>query len=90
MSKIRDKRRAKLKEQRRQSKIKEEKQVKFICLDCNIEEMIPEDVVITFDINDDGDIAEPPRFRCEKCGGSMVPEDYTGVDGIHYTIDDYR
>ena len=87
---MKDRRRAKQKEARRQTKVKEEKQIKFICLDCEIEELILEGVVRTFDIYDDGDIAEPPRFRCENCEGSMVPEDYTGVDGIHYTIDDYR
>ena len=87
---MKDRRRAKQKEARRQTKGKEEKQIKFICLDCEIEELILEGVVRTFDIYDDGDIAEPPRFRCENCGGSMVPEDYTGIDGIHYTIDDYR
>lgn len=87
---MKDKRRAKLKEERRQRKIKEEKQINFICLECNTEELIPEDVVRAFDINDDGDIEEPPRFRCENCGGSMVPEDYTGIDGIHYTIENYR
>lgn len=87
---MKDRRRAKQKEARRQNKVKEEKQIKFICLDCEIEELILEGVVRTFDIYDDGDIAEPPRFRCENCGGSMVPEDYTGIDRIHYTIDDYR
>lgn len=87
---MKDKRREKLKEVRRQNKTKEENQIKFVCSDCGTEELIPEGVVRTFDIYDDGDIAEPPRFRCENCGGSMVPEDYTGVDGIRYTIDDYR
>jgi len=87
---IKDKRRAKIKREKRQIKIKNKKQIKYICLECNIEELIPEDIVRAFDINDDGDITEPPRFRCENCGGPMVPEDYTGVDGIHYTIDDYR
>ncbi len=55
-----------------------------------MEELAPKEVVRTFDIYDDGDIAEPPRFQCENCGGSMVPEDFTGVDGVHYTINDYR
>lgn len=87
---MKDKRRAKLKEVRRQTKARKENQIKFICLDCGIEELIPEEVVRTFDIYDDGDIAEPPRFQCENCGGSMVPENYTGVDGVHYTINDYR
>lgn len=87
---MKDKRRAKLKAEKREKKDKEEKQIKFVCLDCGIEELIPEGVVQTFDICDEGDISEPPRFRCEECGGSMVPEDYTGVDGVHYTINNYR
>ena len=55
-----------------------------------MEELIPEGVVETFDIYDDGDIVEPPRFRCESYIGPMVPEGYTGVDGVHCTINDYR
>ncbi|HHY78730.1 MAG TPA: hypothetical protein GX498_09565, partial [Clostridiales bacterium] len=72
------------------AKEKVKREVKYICLECNTEELIPEDIVRIFDISDDGDIEEPPCFRCENCGVPMVPEDYTGVDGIHYTIDDYR
>jgi DNA-directed RNA polymerase subunit RPC12/RpoP len=87
---MKDKRRARLKKVRRENKDKEERQIKYICLDCGMEELIPEGVVQTFDMYDDGDIAEPPRFQCENCGGSMVPEDYTGVDGVHYTINNYR
>ena len=37
-----------------------------------------------FDIMDDGDIAEPPTFNCEKCGGIMKPKKYEGVHGITY------
>lgn len=87
---MKDKRRAKVKEGRKQARVKEEKQIKYVCLDCGMEELIPEGVVQTFDIYDEGDISEPPRFRCEECGGSMVPEDYTGVDGVHYTINNYQ
>lgn len=84
---MKDKRRAKLKAEKRQTKTHEEKQIKYICQDCGIEENIPKSVVMTFDVLDDGDIKEPPRFICEECGGPMVPEDYTGIDGVHYTIE---
>ena len=58
--------------------------VRFICLQCNIEEDIPEEVVEYCDAMDDGDLEVPPRFSCEKCGGEMVPKKYKGVHGIQY------
>jgi len=58
--------------------------VRFICLQCNIEEDIPREVVEHFDIIDDGDTAVPPRFSCENCGGEMIPKKYKGVHGIDY------
>jgi predicted nucleic acid-binding Zn ribbon protein len=77
-----DKIRAKLKQKRRQEK--QNKIVKYICIDCGIEEDIPENVVKHFDIVDIGDISEPPRFSCEECGGEMRPIKYTSVHGIEY------
>lgn len=58
--------------------------VRFICLQCNIEEDIPEEVVQYCDAMDDGDIEVPPRFSCKNCGGEMVPQKYKGVNGIKY------
>ena len=58
--------------------------VRFICLQCNIEEDIPEEVVQYCDAMDDGDIEVPPRFSCKNCGGEMVPKKYKGVHGIQY------
>ena len=58
--------------------------VRFICLQCNIEEDIPQEVVEYCDAMDDGDVAVPPRFSCENCGGEMIPKKYKGVHGINY------
>lgn len=60
--------------------------VKFVCLGCNIEEDIPEEVVEYCDAMDDGDIDVPPRFSCENCGGEMVPKKYKGIHGIEYNL----
>ncbi len=58
--------------------------VRFVCLQCNVEEDIPKEVVEYCDVMDDGDISIPPRFSCEKCGGEMIPKKYKGVHGIQY------
>lgn len=58
--------------------------VRFICLQCNIEEEIPQEVVEYCDAMDDGDIEVPPRFSCENCGGEMIPKKHEGVHGIQY------
>ena len=58
--------------------------VRFVCLQCNVEEDIPEEVVEYCDAMDDGDIEIPPRFSCENCGGEMIPKKYKGVHGIQY------
>jgi len=58
--------------------------VRFICLQCNIEEDIPKEVVEYCDAMDDGDTTVPPRFSCENCGGEMIPKKYKGVHGIQY------
>ena len=56
-------------------------QIKYICTDCGVEEMIPLNVVRTFDELDQSDINEPPQFDCENCGGLMRPERYISVFG---------
>src|SRR5208337_2726991 len=48
-------------------------QVSYRCSQCNTHENIPADVVNFFDVMDPGDPSVPPRFRCEKCGGVMLP-----------------
>jgi hypothetical protein len=40
---------------------------------CQCKEDIPRDVVDFFDAMDPGDPCVPPRFRCESCGGVMLP-----------------
>lgn len=62
--------------------------IKYICLNCKVEENIPADVVEYFDAMDDGDTSVPPRFSCEICGGDMYPEDYKGIHGEHYKIEE--
>ena len=64
--------------------ISSQSKVRFICLQCNVEEDIPEEVVEYCDAMDDGDLEVPPRFSCEKCGGEMIPKKYKGVHGIEY------
>ena len=65
------------------------KAVRYVCLQCNIEEDIPEKVVKYFDVMDDGDTSVPPRFSCEACGGEMRPINYTGVHGQTYTSEEH-
>jgi DNA-directed RNA polymerase subunit M/transcription elongation factor TFIIS len=81
--KIKDKQRAKFKAENDKSK-EAEKSIQYVCTECGEEELIPEGVVEYFDIMDDGDIAEPPTFSCEKCGAIMKPKKYEGVHGITY------
>jgi hypothetical protein len=57
-------------------------------LECNENEKIPLDVVISFDAMDDGDPTVPPKFGCQKCGGEMYPEYYKGIHGYEYKITD--
>ena len=61
--------------------------IKYICLQCKMEEEIPKSVVDNFDAMDGGDLSVPPRFTCNKCHGEMVPENYEGVHGIQYEYD---
>ena len=48
--------------------------VTYRCLQCNIQEEIPAEVIQYFDLIDPGDPNVPPRFTCEKCGGEMRPK----------------
>lgn len=84
--KPKDKQRAKLRAKREEEKRKNNS-VLYICTECGEEELIPKNVVMQFDIMDDGDISEPPRFTCEKCEGLMYPQNYEGVHGITYCVD---
>ncbi len=84
--KPRDKVRLKIK-QKRQLEKRDKDSIKYVCTECGEEELIPKDVVVQFDILDNGDILEPPRFICEKCCGLMYPEKYEGVHGINYSVD---
>jgi hypothetical protein len=60
--------------------------IRYICLQCNIEEDIPKEVVDYCDMMDDGDVSVPPRFSCKACGGEMRPKEYLGVHGIKYEL----
>ena len=61
--------------------------IKYVCMQCKIEEDIPKSVVEYFDVIDDGDTSVPPSFSCQSCGGEMVPKKYLGVHGILYEAD---
>jgi len=49
--------------------------ITYYCLQCKVEEDIPEEVIQYFDLIDPGDPTVPPRFTCEKCGGEMRPKE---------------
>jgi len=82
--KPRDKRRAKLKAVRRETREKEKSQVLYRCLGCGREENIPREVVEGYDSNDFGDLSVPPRFSCTECLEQMEPVFYKSVHGITY------
>jgi hypothetical protein len=82
--KVKDKRRAKLKEKRRREREEIRDNVLFRCLGCGEEEMIPREVVEEFDFMDSGDLSVPPRFSCEKCPEQMEPVYYKSVHGKIY------
>lgn len=63
-----------------------ELKVRFVCLDCKIEEDIPKEIVEYCDGMDDGDMDVPPRFSCENCSGEMVPKKYKSVHGNEYSF----
>lgn len=67
-------------------RLKYGEKVKYKCLECGVEEDIPESIVKMFDIMDDGDISEPPTFNCKICPGKMRPIKYEGVHGITYGL----
>lgn len=90
---MKDKRRAKMKAEKRaeREKIKQEESfVRFKCLECGIEEEIPKSVVIQMDMEDGGDPLYPPRFKCEVCPGQMEPIFYEGVHGYTYRFGEER
>ena len=64
------------------------KAIRFVCLQCEIEEDIPQKVLRYFDIMDGGDSSVPPRFSCKACGGEMRPANYKGVHGQTYTLEE--
>lgn len=94
VKKVKDKQRAKMKAKKKvlenDNKIieKYEGDVLYICTQCGERELIPEEVVMHFDLMDQGDISEPPRFTCEKCGGIMNPKIYEGIHNVTYTFEE--
>lgn len=87
MSPVSKKRKVKSKKKNPRNVSKSET-IKFVCVSCKEEENIPTDVVEYFDMIDDGNTSVPPRFSCESCGGEMYPEDYQGVHGEHYKLEE--
>lgn len=67
-------------------KIKNKKEIEFICPLCKTREKIPTEIVEMLDAADQNnvDIDVPPRFDCEKCLGKMVPIYYVSVNGKIY------
>ncbi|EQB88361.1 hypothetical protein J2Z44_004296 [Clostridium punense] len=92
VKKVKDKQRAKLKAKKKSQVLQElrknEDDVLYICTECGEQELIPEEVVMHFDLLDQGDIGEPPAFYCEKCSGIMKPKFYEGVHNITYTYEE--
>ena len=69
-------------------KLKNPKQIEFICLKCQTKEKIPLKIVRMLDESNqygvDTDV--PPRFDCEKCDRKMIPKFYIGVNGKKYYL----
>lgn len=67
-------------------KLKNKKEIEFICPLCKTKELIPTEIVEMLDGADqlgvDTDV--PPKFDCEKYPGKMVPIHYIGVKGKIY------
>ena len=82
--KVKDKRRAKLKAERKIEKGIEDINVLFRCEGCGFEEEIPRSVVEEFDYMDGGDLSVPPRFKCKKYPEQMEAVYYKSVHGIIY------
>lgn len=64
-------------------KLKNKKEIEFICPLCKTRELIPTEIVEMLDSADQFgvDTNVPPRFDCEKCPGKMVPIYYISVKG---------
>lgn len=104
--KVKDKRRAKLKTQKKIEKLQAEMEagfemldrlenalgetVRYKCLECGVEEEIPKEIVMQMDFEDGGDPLYPPRFKCEACPGQMEPIFYEGVHGHTYRFGEER
>ena len=71
-------------------KIKNKKEIEFICPLCKTTEKIPTSIVEMLDKADQigVDTSVPPRFDCEHCPGKMVPKFYIGVKGKVYKYED--
>lgn len=67
-------------------KLKNKKEIEFICPLCKTREKIPTEIVEMLDASDqyNVDTDVPPRFNCEKCSGKMVPIYYVSVNGKIY------
>lgn len=70
-------------------KLKNKKNIEFICPVCKTIEKIPREIVEMLDVADQHgvDTDVPPRFDCEKCYGKVVPIFYIGVKGKIYKYD---
>lgn len=79
-----------LKERRCVVKIKNKKEIEFICPLCKYKENIPTEIVEMLDASDQYgvDTNVPPRFDCEKCLGKMIPIYYVGVKGKIYKFEE--
>lgn len=58
--------------------MKKRRGVKYVCPQCHIEEIIPQDAIDYVNLIDpERCLIGPPSFRCEKCGHPyMMPEGY--------------
>lgn len=67
-------------------KIKNKKEIEFICPKCKTKEKIPTSIVEMLDASDQigVDTSIPPKFDCQFCDGKMEPIFYVGVKGRIY------
>lgn len=69
---------------------KSNRTINYIYHNCKSEENIPKDIVTQFDLMDEGNPMDPPRFSCERCGQEMVHLHYESLTGTTHNNRDLK
>jgi len=64
--------------------------VTFICVKCGEIDYLRMNIVMQLDAMDDRKKVAPPHVRCKVCNHLMIPEKYTGINGVTYTFEEYK